>query len=178
MKKAVLLFATVLLCGCAGELTTEIAMRKIEDCQEFNVPFYAPFNTGAENLTGENYKNPENYIRTNYGKLIDAGLITATVEDGNSWRKSLIIKLTYKGEEFVERNRSGEESLCVRVCRAKPLAIDSLIVIRENKEVEVWYTIVEDNVTLFGEYLGFVEGKPHTDRRRFIKKGFGWQIAD
>ncbi len=186
-KKSVKIIATIgaalLLGGCAGEFDAAEGLSQIQGLEEFNEPFSAPFKAGAEILTDKWFENPQSYLEEKYSLLTQAGLIEAAIGEKNSWRALVSVKLTQKGEEMLdverteihEKSGAEDDKIFVHVCDLRPEKIVKITPIGTDT-VEMTYTIVEKNLTPFGEYLGFAQGREHTHTRRFVKGTFSWDL--
>lgn len=166
----------VIAVGCKSELTKESAMEAIVACEEFKEPFYAPFHTGSEVLSGDKFKNSNRYIEDHLGPLIQSGLVNAKIKSSNSWRSVLEITLTEKGLEMADTSRSTKQNKYVRACTVVVLSVDSIRTITADQVLEVDFTFKEQDVTPFGQHLGLVEGRTHKDSRRFVRDGLGWKV--
>ncbi len=178
------LSTSLLLSSCAGEFTAEHALSTIQGEEEFQDQFYAPIYLGGEILTDDNYDDPDGYIYSKYGELVDAGLITTSVGTENSWRRVVEITLTDSGEDLVAPGRTeslrqktdSKNAYYVATCTLVPekiLAVKPLT----GDTIEVEYTIVERALTPFGTYLEFSEGREHIHSRKFIKGTFNWELV-
>lgn len=177
MKKLLFYLAVcILTVGCKSELTKERAMEAIVACEEFQTPFYAPFHTGSEVLSGDKFKQSDKYIDEHLGKLIAAGLVSAKVKGSNSWRSVLEISLTEKGLQMTDTSRSDNNSKYVKACNVTVVSVDSIRTITPEQVMEVDFTFKEQDVTPFGEHLGLSNGRTHKDSRRFVRDGMSWKI--
>ncbi len=176
--------AALLLGGCAGEFDSAEGLAEIQGLSEFNEPFSAPFKAGAEVLTDKWHENPQEYLKKEYSLLTQEGLIEAAIGEKNSWRTLVAVKLTPKGEEFLNEERSEvhnnsgaqDKVLYVAVCDLVPTKVVNIKPVGEDT-VEMTYTIVEQNLTPFGTFLGFENGREHTHTRRFAKGTFSWDLV-
>ena len=177
VRGAVLLLMLLGLAGCAGELTPEKAADAIGSQTEFQQPFCAPLHLAPQVLTGENYNDPNAYVRAKYGPLLDAGLVEVQLGGKNSWRTILRLGLTEKGKALEDASRTVDDMAYVEVCRLKVDSILSLEPLGAGDTVLCRYRIVQRELTPFGEYLGFMDGKFHVHERRFAKGTFGWSLV-
>lgn len=174
----------LLLSSCAGEFTTDNALSTIKSQDEFNTIFCAPIHIGNEVLTGENYTNPKRFVEQKYGKLVKAGLVTAQIGEKNSWRTLLNIILTEDGEELLNSERTEahrktskeKDIFFVGVCSLMPTKITRVDTLAQDT-IQVTYTIIEHEITPFGEFLGFTDGDSHTHKRKFTKGTFSWDLV-
>lgn len=158
MKNLLSLFILITFLSCAQEVTKENALEILQSKPTYNTFYFAPFHIGKAVLTGDNHKNPQAHITQKYGKLIDKGLVTVTITGTNSWRTSIMIKLTELGEKMCDQRRSDAEHAFVAVCKLKPIAIDTIIKVSTDS-TECKYKIEQRDVTDFGEFLGYENGK-------------------
>lgn len=175
----VLLFAIITSAGmmaCSGELTQEDALKQIVAQDEFQSPYYAPMRIGELVLTGENHKKCQDYIRKHYGKLIDAGLVAVECSDRNTWRSVIDIQLTEKGKAMADSRRSTPKEVYVHVCRMVPVQIEEFRTLSEGNIIECTYLFAEKEVTPFGDYSGFQEGRTYKDKRTFVHARGSWRV--
>lgn len=159
MKKLILpLLTLVLLVACAQPLTPETALERLRALPEYQTMFFAPFHIGRVVLTSENHVGADKYISEKYGKLIADGLLTVEKKDKNAWRTVLQVSLTEAGMALCDPRRTDEEHAFVAVCRVAPMAVDTLMPVGEDS-VMCKYQIQQREVTPFGLFLGFEEGK-------------------
>lgn len=181
-------FFLVLVCGalltaCAGDFDTEKAIADIRSQSEFSHPLYAPLHLGLEVLTGENHINPDAYIKGKYATLLDAGLLAYNIKAKNSWRTLVELSLTEQASEMLDKVRTddfqkhqGENDIFyVAVCNLKPenvLLVDTIAA----DTMSVKYQIVERDITPFGRYMGFEDGRVHNHNRQFVRSTFAWTL--
>lgn len=169
-----------LLCSvtvsCSKELTEKDALDKITAQEEFQNPYYAPMRVGEMVLTGNNYKNVDGYIQKHYGQLIQEGLLSVEQADRNSWRTVIDIQLTEKGLAMSDKRRGDQQKAYVAVCQMVPVKIDELRIVTEDKVIECSYTFEEQDITPFGKFLKFQEGRSYTDTRTFVRARGSWHV--
>lgn len=166
MKKLLLLFLTLVFWGCQSKISEENALAKLQSLSQYNCYYYAPMHIGRAVLTGENHDNPDKYIASKYGKLIDKGLIKVTVNGKNAWRTSIDISLTDAAKSMCDGRRSDAEHAFVAVCKVRPITVDTVIV-HAKDSVECKYVIQQSDVTDFGEFLGYQNGKTYNVKHIF-----------
>lgn len=171
-----LAFSFGVMMSCSRELTPEDALIAISEQPEFQVPYYAPIRVGEQVLTGDNHKNCEEYIRKHYGSLIDAGLLDVKQSDRNTWRTVIDVQLTLKGLAMSDTRRATEDEAFVQVCRMVPVRIDEFRTVTEKKVIECTYVFEERDITPFGEYKGFQQGRTYKDRRTFVRARGSWHV--
>lgn len=165
MNKILLFLISVTLFGCSKTVTNESALEKLQSLPQYQSYYYAPIHIGRAVLTGEHHTNPEKYIASKYGKLIDKGLITVTVNEKNSWRTAIDISLTDVAKGMCDSRRSDDEHVFMAVCKVVPIAIDT--VIQHTKDsVECHYVVQQSEVTDFGEFLGYQNGKTYSVKHK------------
>lgn len=177
------LVGCMLLVGCAGEFSSDEAVQTIASRSEFKESFCAPLHIGHEVLTAENHKDPKGYVDSKYGKLITAGLIRAEIGEKNSWRTVINVQLTDQGRKMVNLARTDEHMevtgedhvFYVAVCRLSPETVTKIDTVSSDT-MSVNYLIVERDITPFGEFLGFVDGRSHSHSRTFTKGTFSWDL--
>ncbi len=172
------------LSSCAGEFSVSDALATIASEDEFEVAFCAPLHIGREVLTGENFKDPKRYVERKYGELVRSGLVVAKIGEANSWRILVEVVLTEEGEKMLNRERteayqreSGiDDVFFVAVCNLVP---EQPATVRDlgDSEVEMDYLIVEREVTPFGEFLGYADGRSHPHSRIFKRGSFSWNLV-
>lgn len=177
------LLASLLLTSCAGEFTPEEALVTIASQSEFTDSFCAPLHIGREVLTAENHKDPKAYVESKYGVLVRAGLVKAEIGEKNSWRTVINVTLTDEGRKMVNQKRTDEHCkvtgedhvFYVAACRLAPekmIKVDTV----SSDTLRIDYLIVERDITPFGEFLGFVDGRSHPHQRTFAKGTFSWDL--
>lgn len=176
MRKLILGGLFLTLVGCAGELTNEKAAEAIGAQSEFSEPFCAPLHLAPLVLTGENHADPNVYLQSKFGALVDAGLVETQLGGKNSWRTMLRVNLTDKGRELCDQKRTQDDMFYVQVCGLRVDSILSLQSIGAGDTVLCRYRIVQQNLTPFGVHLGFMEGKQHVHERKFVQGTFGWDL--
>lgn len=164
------------LVSCARELTPESAFKQIAEQEEFQMPYYAPMRVGEQVLTGENHKNSQSYVRKHYGPLIDAGLVEVKTANRNTWRTVIEVALTPKGRAMSDPRRTTAKEAYVQVCRMVPVRVVELRTVAENRVVECAYLFEEREITPFGRYKGFQQGRSYPDKRTFVRAHGTWQI--
>lgn len=173
----------MLLTSCAGDFSPQHALNTIAGQTEFENSFCAPLHIGREVLTAEAHKSPNEYIMNKYGNLVKAGLIKVDVGEKNSWRTVINVTLTEGGRAMVNHTRTdkhfeatGEDHVFyVAVCDLVPekaATVDTVSI----DTVGLNYTIIERNITPFGSFLGFVDGRSHNHKRLFVRKTFSWDL--
>lgn len=167
---------SVSLSSCSKELTHKAALSELAALPEFQKPYYAPMRVGELVLTGTNHKDTPGYIRTHYGLLIGAQLLTVQEIDRNSWRSVIDIQLTDKGLERSDPRRRSEKEAYVEVCRMVPVRIDTLRVLSPDQIIECDYTFQEQRITPFGVFRGFEQGREYQDTRIFIRARGSWRV--
>lgn len=165
-----------LLTSCNRELTPEKALTIIQEQDEFQMPYYAPMRIGEQVLTGDNHKNPDQYIRKHYGSLIDAGLVEVKKADSNSWRTVIDVQLTAKGRAMCDGRRTTEREAYVQVCRMVPVKIEEFRTVTEGRVVECSYRFEEQEITPFGVCQGFTQGRSYKDKRTFVRARGSWHV--
>ncbi len=165
-----------LLTSCNRELTPEKALTIIQEQDEFQMPYYAPMRIGEQVLTGDNHKNPDQYIRKHYGSLIDAGLVEVKKADSNSWRTVIDVQLTAKGRAMCDSRRTTEREAYVQVCRMVPVKIEEFRTVTEGRVVECSYRFEEQEITPFGVCQGFTQGRSYKDKRTFVRARGSWHV--
>ncbi|MDE6500022.1 MAG: hypothetical protein K2K83_04880 [Rikenella sp.] len=173
---AVLSGVATLLVACSRELTPEYAFRQISEQGEFRMPYYAPMRIGEQVLTGENHKQSQQYVRKQFGSLIDAGLVEVKTTDRNMWRTVIDVQLTEKGRAMSDPRRAKDKEAYVQVCRMVPVRIEEFRTVAEGKVVECSYCFEEQDITPFGHYKGFKQGRSYKDKRTFVRSRGSWQI--
>lgn len=177
MKLFTTLLISLLLTSCAGPLTKEKATEQLSASSEFSTPFYAPLHIGKQILTADNHDNPQSFIKDKYGLLIDAELLEVKIEKSNSWRTTIHIGLTEKGRAMSDTRRADDEHVYVEVCRLMISSIDTLKPIsQDGKVVECGFRFQEDNITPFGQHLGFQQGRTHSTKRTLVRSSGSWDI--
>lgn len=166
MKQLFLLTITILLFSCTATVTKEGAIEKLQALPAYNCYYYAPLHIGKAVLTGENHQNPEKYIAEKYGKLIDKGLIEVSINGSNAWRTSITISLTDAGASMSDPRRSDKEHAFVAVCKVRPTVIDTIIT-HSKDSVECKYHVEQQDITEFGEFLGYQNGKSYAVKHIF-----------
>lgn len=174
-------FAGLVLCAgmfssCSRELTQEDALAKIVEQDEFRMPYYAPMRVGELVLTGENHKGYKEYIRQHYGSLVDAGLVEVTAADRNTWRTVVDVQLTQKGRAMSDSRRAGDKEAYVQVCRMVPVKIEEFRTLSEGNIIECTYSFEEREVTPFGAFKGFQQGRSYKDKRTFVRARGSWHV--
>lgn len=179
----VVLFAALGLSSCAGEFSSDDALATIASEEEFEVAFCAPLHIGKEILTGDNYKDPKGYVERKYGELVRSGLVAAKIGEANSWRILVEVVLTEEGEKLLNRERteayqreSGiDDVFFVAVCNLVP---EAPVEVKNlgGGDVQLDYRIVERDVTPFGKFLGYEDGKSYSHSRSFERGTFGWNL--
>ena len=179
--RAAALVAGVVLCvgmlaSCSKELTPEEALKQIAAQDEFQMPYYAPMRIGEQVLTGDNHKNSGQYIRKHYGSLMDAGLVEVKTADRNSWRTVIDVQLTPKGRAMSDGRRTTKREAYVQVCRMVPVQIEELRTVSEDNVIECSYLFEERDITPFGTYKGFQQGRSYKDKRTFVRARGKWRV--
>ena len=169
-------FSVGVMVSCSKELTPEEALISIVEQPEFQVPYFAPIRVGEQVLTGDNHKNSDEYIRKHYGSLIDAGLLEVKQSDRNTWRTVIDVQLTQKGLAMSDKRRATDDEAYVQVCRMVPVRIEEFRTVTENKVIECTYVFEERDITPFGEYKGFQQGRSYKDRRTFVRARGSWHV--
>ena len=174
-------FSGLLLCvgtlvSCSRELTPEDALGQIVEQAEFQMPYYAPMRVGEMVLTGDNHKNSRQYIRKHYGTLIDAGLVEVKNTDSNTWRTVIDVQLTTKGQAMSDSRRSPDKEAYVQVCRMVPVKIEEFRTVSEGNVIECSYVFEEREITPFGAYQGFQQGRSYKDKRTFVRSRGSWHV--
>lgn len=169
-------FSLGVMVSCSKELTPEEALISIVEQPEFQVPYFAPIRVGEQVLTGDNHKNSDEYIRKHYGSLIDAGLLEVKQSDRNTWRTVIDVQLTQKGLAMSDKRRATDDEAYVQVCRMVPVRIEEFRTVTENKVIECTYVFEERDITPFGEYKGFQQGRSYKDRRTFVRARGSWHV--
>lgn len=165
------------LVSCADkELTPEYAFERIAERGEFRMPYYAPMRVGEQVLTRENHETYQQYIRKHYGALIDAGLVEVRATDRNSWRTVIDVRLTSKGEAMTDPRRTTPKEAYVQVCRMVPVRIEELRTVAEGEVVECAYLFEEREISPFGRFLGFQQGRTYPDKCTFVRTRRAWNI--
>lgn len=172
----ILTLGTGSLTSCNRELTPEKALSIIQEQEEFQMPYYAPMRIGEQVLTGDNHKNPDPYIRKQYGSLIDAGLIEVKKTDSNSWRTVIDVQLTDKGQAMCDSHRSTQREAYVQVCRMVPVKIEEFRTVTEGRVVECTYRFEEREITPFGTCQGFTQGRSYKDKLTFVRARGSWHV--
>lgn len=175
--------AAILLVGCAGEFSSDEALSTIASQNEFTESFCAPLHIGREVLTAENHKDPKAYVDGKYGSLIRAGLLKVDIGEKNSWRTVIDVTLSDEGRKMVNTKRTekhmeltGEDHVFyVAVCRLAPEKMISVDTVSADT-MSLQYAIFERDITPFGEFLGFVDGRTHNHKRTFAKGAFSWEL--
>lgn len=162
--------------SCSRELTPESALEQILAQGEFRMPYYAPMRIGESVLTGENHKDSEGYIRKHYGTLIDAGLVEVSVPERNTWRTVIDVQLSQKGLAMSDKRRSTDKEAYVQVCRMVPVEIDEFRTLSEGNIIECGYSFEEREITPFGAYKGFRQGRSYKDKRTFVRARGSWHV--
>lgn len=175
LKNITIALFSLFLASCAGELSRDEALKIIADQDEFQMPVYAPLHLAPEVLTGENQKEPQKYIDNKFGQLIDQGLIVARLGGSNSWRTILTMELTEKGRAMDDPSRTEDDMFYVQTCKAVADSIIELTTLGKDT-ILCHYQITQRNITPFGEYLGFAEGRTHKHERKFVKGTFSWTL--
>lgn len=165
------------LVSCADrELTPEYAFERIAERGEFRMPYYAPMRVGEQVLTRDNHETYQQYIRKHYGALIDAGLVEVRAADRNSWRTVIDVRLTPKGEAMTDPRRKTPKEAYVQVCRMVPVRIEGLRTVAEGEVVECAYLFEEREISPFGRFLGFQQGRTYSDKCTFVRTRRTWNI--
>ncbi len=164
------------LISCSKELTHKAALSEIASLPDFQKPYYAPMRIGEVVLTGANHQDTEAYIRTNYGILIGAELLTVREIERNSWRSVIDIQLTQRGLERSDPQRGNQKEAYVEVCRMVPIRVDSLRVLSQGQIIECDYTFAEQEITPFGVFRGFEQGREYKDTRTFVRARGSWRV--
>lgn len=165
-----------MLVSCSRELTPEEALKQIAAQDEFQMPYYAPMRIGELVLTGDNHKNSGQYIRKHYGSLMDAGLVEVKNADRNSWRTVIDVQLTPKGRAMSDGRRTTDREAYVQVCRMVPVKIEEFRTVSEGNVIECSYVFEEREITPFGTYKGFREGRSYKDKRTFVRARGTWRV--
>ncbi len=179
--RRMVLWAAALVCAgafvsCSRELTPEYAFEQIAEQGEFRMPYYAPMRIGEQVLTRENHQNSQAYIRKNYGSLIDAGLVEVRKAERNMWRTVIDVQLTEKGRGMSDPRRSSDKEAYVQVCRMVPVRVEEFRTISDDRVVECSYVFEERDITPFGHYKGFQQGRAYKDKRIFVRSRGSWKI--
>lgn len=175
--------AATLLVGCAGNFEAETGLAQIASQGEFAHPLYAPLHLGREVLTGANHTDPKGYMDGKFRTLLDAGLIKYEIKEKNSWRTLVELSLTDKASKLVDGDRTakfqreqGEDDMFyVAVCSLVPqtiVGVDTLC----SDTMCIRYNIEERDITPFGAFLGFQDGRTHAHKRTFARSTFGWNL--
>lgn len=171
-----IIVTVIVLTSCSSELTRQDALEQIASQEEFRKPYYAPMRIGELVLTGDNHKKSDQYIRKHYGKLIDAGLVTVECADRNSWRSVIDVQLTAKGKAMSDSRRNKPKEAYVQVCRMVPTQIEEFRTLSEGHIIECTYVFAEKEVTPFGHYQGFQDGRTYKDKRTFVRARGSWRV--
>lgn len=166
-----------LLVSCSRELKPEDALKQIAEQDEFQMPYYAPMRIGELVLTGDNHTNSRQYIRKHYGSLIDAGLVEVKNADRNTWRTVIDVQLTAKGKAMSDGRRMTDREAYVQVCRMVPVRIEEFRTVAEGNVIECSYVFEEREITPFGMYKGFREGRSYKDKRTFVRARGAWHVS-
>ncbi len=144
-------------CG-GGEITSDSMLERLRELPEHSTIYYYPLPVGEQMLTGEDHTKSKEYIQNKYGKLIEAGLLNVEIVQKNAWRTLINVSLSEAGEEMSDPNRSDSVFAYVAACRIVP---DTVYSVRELTldTLECSYGTSLKEVTPFGEYLKFIEGK-------------------
>lgn len=183
MKRIFLAFA-FLLASCAGEFDSQTGLNDIASQSEFVTPLYAQLHLGREILTGDNHTSPDAYIKAKYAVLLDAGLINYTIKEKNSWRTLVELSLTDAATTMTDKARtaqfqaeSGENDIFyVAVCNLRPQTVLSVDTVAKDT-MRLCYQIAERDITPFGRYLDFEDGRTHNHSRNFVKSTFSWALT-
>lgn len=170
------ILSAVALSSCSHDLTKDSALAKLTALEVFQAPYFAPLNVGEVVLTARQHANPAEYIRSEYGPLIEAGLVKVEQTDRNSWRTVLRIELTPKGRSISDPRRATDHKVYVQVCRLVPVSVDTLLVVDPERTIKCAYTFTEQQTTPFGLKMGFSDGRKHRDSLTFLRSG-SWNIA-
>lgn len=175
-KKICIIALTISLFSCKNSAPQpEVMLQDIKKSEYFSSPFYAPMSIGRHILTESDHKNPSNYIKTNFGELIELGLLDAKVVEKNSWRTILDIKLTEQGAKFSDPRRSNHEQAYIMVCDICPTTINRVDTLgMANDTIIYHYTINQSNITPFGKKLGFEDGKIISAKASSVYKSGKW----
>lgn len=171
-----LVLCLAMLVSCSKELTPEDALKQIAAQDEFQMPYYAPMRVGELVLTGDNHKNSAQYVRKHYGPLIDAGLVEVGIADRNTWRTVIDVQLTPKGRAMSDARRATDKEAYVQVCRMVPVRIQEFRTVSEGNVIECSYVFEEREITPFGAYKGFQQGRSYKDKRTFVRARGAWHV--
>jgi len=159
MRQIAFLLIMSFLVGC-GPMTKEDAMEKLSEKEVYNSYFYAPIHIGKQVAALDEGASLDTYIEEHYGLLQSAGLISIDILSRSSWRNVFAVSLTDKGRELCDKERSDNEHAFVAVFKVVPESVDTLIPLEDGR-MECRYVIVQKDLTPFGEFLEFDEGRKY-----------------
>ena len=155
--------------ACSNKVTPENAMEHIQQLPEYQTPFYAQLHIGNIIVSGKDAPNAEKVVKQKYKKLIDAGMVEVKKESGNVWRTAVNVALTSDGADVCDPRRTDGEHAYVPVCIMKPT---KLVSAEQTSDTTLLckFIIEQQNITLFGDFLGYAPNVEHTMSYTFVNK--------
>ncbi len=144
-------------CG-GGEITSDRMLDRLRELPEHSTTYFYPLPIGEQMLTGDDHTKSNEYIQNKYGKLIEAGLVNVEIVQKNAWRTLINVSLSEAGLALSDASRSDSVYAYVAACKIVP---DTVYSVREVTldTIECNYGSSLQEVTPFGEYLEFTQGK-------------------
>lgn len=159
MRKVLFLMLLSVLTAC-GPMTKEDALDELSEKEVYNQYFFAPIHIGKQVAALDEGVSLDSYIEEHYGLLQSAGLIEIEILTRSSWRNVYSVSLTDKGKELCDKDKSDDEHAFVAVFKVVPVSVDTLIPLEDGR-VECKYVIEQRDLTPFGTFLEFEQGRKY-----------------
>ena len=144
-------------------------MEYINLLPEYQTPFYAPVAIGKVIISGEDNDKAEAVMQERFKKLIAADMVEVKKESSNAWRTVFNVSLTSNAQNICDTRRTNDEFAYMPVCTMKPVRLISTEA-NSDSTVLCKFVIEQQNITIFGDHLGFKPLVEHEMSHLFVKK--------